>query len=369
MTKINSAKQRDKIKKKKEKTKMKEMKKIFKQNKKIQDKNPLNSQNFSVPDKTQIKRFGKKDLSLLILISKRPKRSTINAMIDEARGYFSKTLVVNVDKIHIQTSDQGIGLFYKGQNLLAYDVIFPRFSSNDFLLAEAVLKAIEFSNAYCPIGIKAYQITNHKYFTSQELNNEGIPGILTTLFISPKYSKLAVKETGYPFVMKLISGFAGKGVVLIRDPSQMNSILDAVHLFEEFICTQQFVKSKKPGTDVRCYVIGKYILTVKRTSAKGDWRSNLSRGGTANLVNATPEMIDAAKRTAKVLGADLCAVDMMDKNGKWVVIEANFMPGPFMKYLGNMVVHEWMNFLYKKGRQKKKQNQKKIEKELAEKIV
>ena len=39
---------------------------------------------------------------------------------------------------------------------------------------------------------------------------------------------------GYPVVMKLISGFAGKGVVLIHDKKQLESILDAVHLFEEF---------------------------------------------------------------------------------------------------------------------------------------
>ncbi len=305
------------------------------------------------------------DLSFLIIGSKRVKKSTANALVEEGKKLFSTVNFVTINKIQIQTSDQGVGLFYKGKNLLSYDAIYPRFSSNDFLLGEAVMKAIESSQAYCPVSLKAYQVTNHKYFTSQELSSVGVPGILTTLFISPKYSRLAVKETGYPFVMKLISGFAGKGVVLVKDASQLNSILDAVHLFEEFICTQQFVKSKKPGTDVRCYVIGNYILAVKRTSAKGDWRSNLSRGGSANLINATPEMIEAAKKAAEVLNADLCAVDMMDKQGKWVVIEANFMPGPFMKYLGTMVVHEWVKYIYKKTKAKKKKIQKANENEIS----
>ncbi|MDD3083650.1 MAG: ATP-grasp domain-containing protein [Candidatus ainarchaeum sp.] len=309
----------------------------------------------------------KEKISFLIIGSKRFKKSTAKAMVEEAKKTFEHVLFITIDKIQIQTSDSGVGLFYKGRNLLSYDAIYPRLSSSDFLLGEAVIKAIEQSAAYSPVNLKAYQITNHKFYTAQKLSNVGIPGVLSTLFISPKFSKLAVKETGFPFVMKLISGFAGKGVVLVRDPSQMNSILDAVHLFEEFICTQQFVKSKKPGTDVRCYIIGNYVLAVKRISAKGDWRSNLSRGGSAKLINPSQEMLDIAQKSAKVLGVDLCAVDMMDKNGKWVVIEVNFMPGPFMKYLGDMVVHEWIQFIKRKVLLKKKKElrkEKKAEKKI-----
>jgi ribosomal protein S6--L-glutamate ligase len=320
--------------------------------------------NLKVTSKKQIKKNNlDSKLSLLIIASKKVKRSTANALIQEGQAVFDIVTMVTIDKIQIQTSAHGVGLFYKGKNLLSYDAIYPRFSSNDFLLGEAVMKAIESSDAYCPVSLKSYQITNHKYYTAQELSNKGVPGILTTLCISPKYSKLTVNETGFPLVLKVISGFAGKGVVLVRDSSQLNSILDAIHLFEEFICTQQFVKSKKPGTDVRCYVIGNYVLAVKRTSVKGDWRSNISRGGSANLVNATPDMIESAKLCAKTLDVDICAVDMMDRQGKWVVIEVNFMPGPFMKYLGNMVVHEWIKFIKKKTIINKKRLLKKLEKE------
>jgi ribosomal protein S6--L-glutamate ligase len=297
-------------------------------------------------------------LNLLIIGSKTFKQSTVNSMIEIAKNSFDSVLFVTIDKIQIQTSERGVALFYKGKNLLSYDAIYPRFSSRDFLIGEAVLKAIESSNAYCPVSLRSYQVTNHKFFTSQVLSNEGVPGIISTLFISPKYSELAVRETGYPFVMKLISGFAGKGVVLIKDKGQMNSILDTVHLFEEFISTQMFVRSKKPGTDIRCYVIGSFILGVKRVSKKGDWRSNLSRGGSAVLVNLTPEMIETAKACAKICDMDICAVDLMEKNGKWVVVEVNFMPGPFKKFLGDMVIREWMKLIKKKTRSLKRKKEK-----------
>lgn len=289
--------------------------------------------------------------SLLIITSKKAKHSTVTSLIDESKKKFEVATCVSIDKIQIQTSDGGVGLFYKGKNLLAYDVIYPRISSVDFLLAEPVLKVLESTKAYVPVSLRAFQVTNHKYFTSQVLSNNGIPGVVSTLFISSKRADMAVSETGFPFVMKLISGFAGKGVVLVNEREQMESILDAVNLFEEFISTQKFVKGKK--FDVRCYVIGDLVLAVKRTSKKGDWRANVSRGGSAQLMNASPEMIAIAQKSARLLGMDICAVDLMLNKNKWVVIEVNFMPGPFMKFLGTTVIYEWVRLMYQKAQARK----------------
>jgi ribosomal protein S6--L-glutamate ligase len=284
-----------------------------------------------------------KKKSLLIIGSKTYKQSTVDAMVEEAEKKFDEVLFAPIDKIQIQTSEGKASLFYKGKNLLSFNAIYPRISSRDFLLGEAVMKAIEKSNAYCPVTLDSYQVSNHKFYTSQKLSGQGVPGVLSTLSISPKYADYAVNETGYPFVMKLISGFAGKGVVLINSKEQMESILDAIHLFEEFICTQKFIKGK--DSDVRCYVVGDYVIAIKRKSKKGDWRANVSRGGSAMPINPTPEMLEIAKNSAKILGMDICAVDLMEQKNKWVVIEVNFMPGPFRKYLGTMVVHEWIRFL------------------------
>jgi ribosomal protein S6--L-glutamate ligase len=284
--------------------------------------------------------------SLAIIGSKTFKQSTVNALIEEAKKRFDNVLFVPIDKLIIQTTDGKIGVFFKSQNILSFDAIYPRISSRDMLLGEAILKAIEQSGAYCPVNNHAYHVTNHKFYTVQKLTNESIPAIASTLFISPKYAHFAIMETGYPFVMKLISGFAGRGVVLINNKEQMESILDAIHLFEEFICTQRFIKGK--NYDVRCYVIGEYVIAVKRTSRKGEWRANVSKGGSAQLINPTFEMLEIAKKSAKVLGMDICAVDLMDYKKKWVVIEVNFMPGPFRKYLGTTIVQEWLRLLANK---------------------
>lgn len=289
--------------------------------------------------------------SLLIIGSKAYKKSTVNALLEEAKKKFTTVLFVPINKIQLQTSQGKVGLFYKGKNLLSFDAIYPRISSKDKMLSEAVLKAIESSPAYCPLSLESYHTSNNKFITTQKLSNSKIPGILSTLSISPKYADYAINETGYPFVMKIISGFAGKGVVLVNSKEQMESILDAIHLFEEFICTQRFIKGK--DYDVRCYVIGDYVIAVKRKCKKGDWRANVSRGGSASLINPNQEMLEIAKKSAKILNMDICAVDLMELKNKWVVIEVNFVPGPFKKFLGTAVVQEWIRLLSDKVDQKR----------------
>jgi len=284
--------------------------------------------------------------SFLIIGSRKYKKSTVNALIEESKKVFEKVLFVPVDKIQIQTSSLTVGLYYKGTDLLSFDAIYPRLSSKDYLIGEPILKIIGQSNAYCPVNLQSFQITNHKYYTSQRLSNQGVPGIVSTLFISPKYASLSIQETGYPVVMKLISGFAGKGVVLINDEKQLNSILDAVHLFEEFISTQRFVKND--GTDLRCYVVGKNVVSVRRRGAKGDWRANVSRGGTAEVIETTQEMKEISLSAANTLGVDICAVDLMESQKGLVVIEVNFMPGPFKAFLGTKMIQEWVSFIKKK---------------------
>ena len=288
-----------------------------------------------------MKGYSKK--SFLIIGSKRFKKSTVNSMIEESKKLFDQVTFVTIDKIEVKTEEGKADLIYKGKSLLDNDVIYPRFSSKDYVMGEAVLKVIGHSAAYCPVNLQSYQITNHKYYTAQRLADKGIPGVITTFFISPQFAELSVQETGYPVVMKLISGFAGKGVVLIHDKKQMESILDAVHLFEEFISMQRFIKGK--NQDIRCYVIGKEVIAVQRTGKKGDWRANISRGGTAQVLDITEEMKNVALEAAAILGMDICAIDLMRSQKGLVIIEVNFMPGPFMKYLGNEIIQKWVAFL------------------------
>jgi ribosomal protein S6--L-glutamate ligase len=306
-------------------------------------------------EKINTNKLDKPQKKLLIIGSKTFKNSTVNSMILEGKKLFEKVFFTTIDKIEIESNKGQSFISYNGKPLDDFDIIYPRVSAKDLFMAQPLLKVLEKSGAYCPVSLKSFNISNHKFFTNQVLAENNIPSITSTFFVSPEMTDIAVKETGYPFVMKLISGFAGKGVMLVNNKQQMDSILDTIQLFEEYISTQVFIKGKP--FDVRCYVIGNYVIAVKRTSKKGDWRANISRGGKAELFNVSNEAIETAKKSAKLLGMDICAVDLMEDRKKWVVIEVNFMPGPFMKFLGTTIIQQWMWFLSEKAKQLHKENE------------
>ncbi len=282
--------------------------------------------------------------SLAIIGSKHYKRSTVRSLVAEAKGFFGRVTFAPIDKVRIVFDGDNSKLVYKGRNLLKYDVCYPRLSSKDYVLGEALLHLIGRSKVYCPVNLRAFQVTNHKYYTIKELSNANIPIVKSSLFTNPDSAKLTLKEFGMPFVVKLLSGFAGKGVILVDNEKQLDSILDTVSLFDEFISVQKFVKGK--NSDIRCYVIGEKVIAVRRSGKQGEWRANVSRGGTAEEISPTAEMKKIALDSARLLKMDICAVDLLETKEGLKVIEVNFMPGPFKKYLGNRITKEMAEFLY-----------------------
>ena len=289
-------------------------------------------------------------LSLAIIGSRHYKKSTVQSLIEEGKKLFDRVTFAPLNKVKIVFREGEAKLLYKGRNLLNYNVCYPRLSSKDYVLGEAVLKVLEKRRVYCPVNLRAYQVTNHKYYTIKELSNAKIPIVKSSLFISPESARSTLKEFGMPIVVKMLGGFAGKGVILVENEKQLDSILDTVQLFDEFVSAQKFVKDK--NSDIRCYVIGNKVITVKRIGKQGEWRANVSRGGTAEEITPTKEMKRIALESAKLLKMDICAVDLIESSSGLAVIEINFMPGPFKKYLGNAITKEMIRFLYKKAKER-----------------
>jgi gamma-F420-2:alpha-L-glutamate ligase len=104
------------------------------------------------------------------------------------------------------------------------------------------------------------------------------------------------------------------------------SLLSSISLKKTMII-QEFVDAQ-PGTDLRVWVIGgKTVVAMKRTGAEGDFRANISQGGTAELFEITDEVDYLARETARVLGLQIAGVDLLfDKDG-YKICEANSSPG------------------------------------------
>jgi ribosomal protein S6--L-glutamate ligase len=66
---------------------------------------------------------------------------------------------------------------------------------------------------------------------------------------------------------------------------------------------------------------------MKRQAREGEFRSNLHRGGTAESVRITPEERATAVRAARIMGLNVCGVDLLRSEKGPVVMEVNSSPG------------------------------------------
>ena len=97
-------------------------------------------------------------------------------------------------------------------------------------------------------------------------------------------------------------------------------------LYANFL-VQEFVAEAK-GADLRCFVVGdRVVASMRRQAPKGDFRSNLHRGGTARKVTITARERAIAVKAANTLGLDVAGVDILRAERGPLVMEVNASPG------------------------------------------
>jgi [lysine-biosynthesis-protein LysW]--L-2-aminoadipate ligase len=81
----------------------------------------------------------------------------------------------------------------------------------------------------------------------------------------------------------------------------------------------------RPPRDLRCIVVGNQVVTaIYRYSPQDEWRTNVARGGKAELAPITGELEDLALKAARAVGGGILGVDMMeDKERGLIVHEVN----------------------------------------------
>jgi ribosomal protein S6--L-glutamate ligase len=93
------------------------------------------------------------------------------------------------------------------------------------------------------------------------------------------------------------------------------------------VIVQEFIKEAK-GADIRALIVdGEVVGAMKRQGKEGEFRSNLHRGGTAEVITLTEPEIRLAMSASKVLKLPVCGVDMLQSDRGPLLLEVNSTPG------------------------------------------
>jgi len=128
-------------------------------------------------------------------------------------------------------------------------------------------------------------------------------------------------------VIKPIFGSMGHGIVRVADPDVAFRVLQSLDRIRAVFYIQRAVDSG--GRDVRVFVVGDRVIgAIERRASGGDWRTNVSRGGSARAFGVPDVWAALAQRAAAAIGADYAGVDLLpSKDGGVFVLEVNGIPG------------------------------------------
>ncbi|MDH5430153.1 MAG: 30S ribosomal protein S6--L-glutamate ligase [Nitrospirota bacterium] len=264
----------------------------------------------------------------IAMMARNPKLYSHQRLVEAAKAAGHEIDIINTTQVYVNITSHNPELRYKGESLKGYDAVIPRIGASVTFYGLAVLRQFEMMGVWPLNESVAIGRSRDKLRCLQLLAREGIGLPVTAFAHSDDFADDVIKIAGgAPVVIKLLEGTQGIGVVLGETHNSAKSVIEAFRGVKVNIMVQEFIK-EAGGSDIRCLVIGdRVIAAMKRQGAKGDFRSNLHRGGNAQVIKITPEERSTATRAAKIMGLNVCGVDLLRSKHGPVVMEINSSPG------------------------------------------
>jgi ribosomal protein S6--L-glutamate ligase len=264
----------------------------------------------------------------IAILSRNPKLYSTKRLVEAATARGHEVRVLDALRCYMNIASMRPSIHYKGEDLVGFDAVIPRIGASVTFYGTAVLRQFEMMGVYPLNESVAISRSRDKLRSLQLLARKGIGLPVTGFAHSPDdIEDMLNMVGGAPAVIKLLEGTQGIGVVLAETKKAAESVIEAFMGLKANILIQEFIK-EAGGADIRCFVIGERVVAaMKRQGREGEFRSNLHRGGTASLVRLTPEERSTAARAAKIMGLNVCGVDILRSNHGPVVMEVNSSPG------------------------------------------
>ncbi|AEG31269.1 30S ribosomal protein S6--L-glutamate ligase [Thiomicrospira cyclica] len=264
----------------------------------------------------------------IAILSRNKQLYSTQRLVDAAQSRGHEVHVIDALRCYMNITSHNPEIHYKGEVLTGFDAVIPRIGASITFYGTAVLRQFEMMGVYPLNESVAITRSRDKLRSLQLLSKHGVGLPVTSFAHSPDdIDDLLNIVGGAPAVIKVLEGTQGIGVVLAETKQAAQSVIQAFMGLKEHILVQEFIK-EAGGSDIRCFVVGgKVVAAMKRQGQEGEFRSNLHRGGKASLIRISPEERATALRAARILGLNVCGVDILRSNHGPVVMEVNSSPG------------------------------------------
>jgi len=264
----------------------------------------------------------------IVILSRNANLYSTKRLVDEGENRNHIVEVIDPLKCDIIIEKEKPTIYYKDRYLDYVDAIIPRIGATVTFYGCAVVRQFEMMNVFTTVTSDSIIRSRDKLRSFQRLSKAGI-GMPKTVFTNYSRDVEEVIEHvgGTPVIIKLLEGTQGLGVVLAETKNAAESVLEAFNGLQARALIQEYIAEAK-GADIRALVVDGHVVgAMKRQGKEGEFRSNLHRGGTAEIVKLDEAELKVAMKASRVLNLPVCGVDMLKSSRGPLLLEVNSTPG------------------------------------------
>lgn len=264
----------------------------------------------------------------IAVLSRNPRLYSTRRLIEAIEQKGHEGVVIDHMKCDIIMDDEGPTVFYQGKELTDIDAVIPRIGASVTFYGTAVVRQFEMRKVFSAVDSLAITRSRDKLRSLQILSRSGVRMPKTAFTNFSKEENKVLKHIGQaPVVIKLLEGTQGLGVVLAETNKAATSVVEAFESLKTRVILQEFI-AEAGGADIRAFIVnGEVVGAMKRQGKEGEFRSNLHRGGNANIIKLSRTEKSTALTAAKSMGLAIAGVDMLQSKRGPMVLEVNSSPG------------------------------------------
>lgn len=264
----------------------------------------------------------------IAVLSRGPKLYSTRRLVEAIKARGHECMVIDHMKCDIIMDETGPKIFYKGENLQHVDAIIPRIGASVTFYGTAVVRQFEMMKVFSAVDSLAITRSRDKLRSLQILSRAKVGMPKTAFTNQSKEENKVIDHIGQaPVVIKLLEGTQGLGVILAESNKAAKSVVEAFDSLKTRVILQEFIE-EAGGADIRAFIVnGEVVGAMKRQGKEGEFRSNLHRGGSANVIKLSRAEKATALQAAKSMGLAIAGVDMLQSKKGPLVLEVNSSPG------------------------------------------
>src|SRR3954469_10613573 len=225
----------------------------------------------------------------LAILSRKKSLYSTRRLLEAAKARGFRTRVIDVLRCNLALEAGNLRLYHKGKEVRGLGVALPRIGASVTQVGLSVVRQLEAMGVPMVNGSSAIARSRDKLASLQQLAAAGVRIPRTVLARGGgDVRELGAQAGGLPAILKLIQCTQGVGVMIAHSAAEVESILGTLWDLGQEILLQEFIAESR-GRDIRALVVGERVVgAMRREALRGEFRSNLHRGGFGTAVQLPP---------------------------------------------------------------------------------